>query len=425
MGKKKGLGILVLSLILVLSAFMTGCSGSSSDSAGGGGSKDVTLRILVWNNNPEGTKLEGEIFKAFEKENPGIKVKQVYAPYDKFNDKFLTMSAGGDQPDLVWIQPAAFGQFVGKNVLMDLSDKKIDKDAYMPNVLELGQVKGKQYALIRDASTFQLGYNKDMFDAAGVPYPKDDWTWDDFLAAAKKLTKQKNGKTVQFGMENFYTNELLVENGGGFVSQDGNSVIVDSPESIEAIQFGSDLINKHHVQPTSAQSQGLSNMFLAGQAAMKMMGPWDWADTAKNAKFKWDVVPLPAGKAGNVSAAAYLPIGIGKGTKHPEEAFKLLTFLSSGKGQDMQIDTISAVPVVKRNSDKIETMKNAPENAKSLAASLANGKTVMNAPYIPEYAEIANKIQPVIDNINLKGGKDTEKQLKKIADQIRKEYNLK
>lgn len=421
--KKKGLSILLITLVFALSAFLTGCSGSGSEKSSGEEKGDVTLRILVWNNNPEGTKLENEIFQEFEKENPGVKVKMVYAPYDKFNDKFLTMSAGGDQPDLVWIQPAAFGQFVGKGVLMDLSEKDIKKDEYMPNVLELGQVDGKQYALIRDAATFQMGYNKDMFDAAGVPYPTDDWTWEDFLAAAKKLTKAEGGKTVQFGMENYYTGEILVQNGGSFLSQDGKKVTIDSPESIEAIQFGSDLINKHKVQPTSAQSQGMSNLFLSGKAAMKLMGPWDWADTAKNATFKWDVVPMPAGKAGNVSAAAYLPIGIGKGTKHPEEAFKLLQFLSSGKGQDLQVDMISAVPVVKRNADKITSMKNAPENADSLATLLQDGKTVMNAPYTPEYAEIQSKIQPVIDNINLKNV-DAEKELRKIADQIRKEYGL-
>ncbi|AGA23383.1 Sugar ABC transporter substrate-binding protein [Bacillus subtilis subsp. subtilis str. BSP1] len=401
---------------------MSGCSGS--DTSSGDSKNGVTLRILVWNNNPEGTKLENEIFKAFEKENPGVNVEMVYAPYDKFNDKFLTMSAGGDQPDLVWIQPSAFGQLVSKNVLMDLSDKEINKDEYLPNILEMGKVDGKQYALIRDAATFQMGYNKDMFDEAGVPYPSDDWTWDDFLNAAKKLTKVEGGKTVQFGIENYYTGEILVQNGGSYISQDGKTVTVDSPETIEAIQFGSDLINKYKVQPTSAQAQGMSNLFLTGKAGMKLMGPWDWADTEKNVSFEWDVAPMPAGKAGNVSAASYLPIGIGKGTKHPEEAFELLKFLSTGKGQDIQIDTINAIPVVKRHADKITTMKNAPENAASLGTLLQEGKTVMNAPYTPDYAEIANKIQPVIDNINLKD-LDAEKELKKIADQIRKEYNLK
>ncbi|BDG34299.1 MULTISPECIES: ABC transporter substrate-binding protein [Anoxybacillaceae] len=421
---KRWWSILSICAALILSIALAGCSNSEKASEGKKG--DVTLRILIWNNNPEGTKLENEIFRAFEKENPGIKVKTVYAPYDKFNDKFLTMSAGGDQPDLVWIQPAAFGQFVAKGLLMDLTDrveKEINKDEFLPNVLELGQVNGKQYALIRDASAFQMGYNKDLFDKAGVPYPKDDWTWEDFLEAAKKLTKVENGKIVQFGIENFYTNELLVENGGGFVSPDGKKVIIDSPESIEAIQFGRDLIHKYHVQPTSAQSQGMTNMFLAGKAAMRLLGPWDWADTAKNANFRWDVVPMPAGKAGNVAAASYLPIGISKGTKHPEEAWKLLKFLTYGKGQDLQLNTISAVSVMKRNADKIESMKNAPENAKSLAKTLKEGKTVRNAPYTPEYAEIVNKIQPVIDNINLKN-LDVEKELKKIADQIRKEYNL-
>lgn len=368
MFKKKGLGVFLLTLVLALSAFLSGCSGS--DTSSGDSKNGVTLRILVWNNNPEGTKLENEIFKAFEKENPGVNVEMVYAPYDKFNDKFLTMSAGGDQPDLVWIQPSAFGQLVSKNVLMDLSDKEINKDEYLPNILEMGKVDGKQYALIRDAATFQMGYNKDMFDEAGVPYPSDDWTWDDFLNAAKKLTKVEGGKTVQFGIENYYTGEILVQNGGSYISQDGKTVTVDSPETIEAIQFGSDLINKYKVQPTSAQAQGMSNLFLTGKAGMKLMGPWDWADTEKNVSFEWDVAPMPAGKAGNVSAASYLPIGIGKGTKHPEEAFELLKFLSTGKGQDIQIDTINAIPVVKRHADKITTMKNAPENAASLGTLL-------------------------------------------------------
>ncbi|WP_322552638.1 sugar ABC transporter substrate-binding protein (plasmid) [Priestia megaterium] len=421
--KKKGkkLSVLVLTLIIAFSIFITGCSSSNSTS---GNSKDTTLRILVWNNNPEGTKSEREIFDQFEKDNPGIRVEMIYAPYDKFNDKFLTMSAGGDQPDLTWIQPSAFGQFVSKGVLMDLSNKKVEKDKFMPNVLKLGQVEGKQYAMIRDSSAFQVGYNKELFDKAGVSYPKDNWKWSDFLEAAKKLTKVEHGKTVQFGIENYYTNELFVQNGGGIISEDGRRVILDSPESIEAIKFGSDLINRYHVQPTSAQSQGLSNMFLSGKAAMKLMGPWDWTDITKNATFKWDVVPMPAGKAGNVSAASYLPIGIGKGTKHPEEAYKLLEFLTVGKGQDLQIDTISAIPVVKRNAEKIVSLRNAPENAKSLSKSLQEGKTVMNAPYIPEYAEIMNKVQPVIDQINLRGG-NPKKDLKRISEQIRKEYNLK
>jgi multiple sugar transport system substrate-binding protein len=163
---------------------------------------------------------------------------------------------------------------------------------------------------------------------------------------------------------------------------------------------------------------------MTGKAAMKMTGPWDWADYAKNVKFKWDIVPVPAGKAGNISAAAYLPIGIGKSTKHPEEAYKLLQFLTTGKGQDIQAKIISAVPAVKRDADQITTMANAPENAKSLSTLLQDGKTVMNAPYIPQYAEIYTKLTPVTDNINLKN-LDPAKELKKFADQIRKDYNLK
>jgi multiple sugar transport system substrate-binding protein len=163
---------------------------------------------------------------------------------------------------------------------------------------------------------------------------------------------------------------------------------------------------------------------MTGKAAMKITGPWDWAEYNKNVKFKWDIVPVPAGKAGNISPAAYLPIGIGKNTKHPEEAYKLLQFLTTGKGQDIQAKIISAVPVVKRNADQISTMANAPENAKSLATILEEGKTQMYTPYIPSYSEIDSKFVPVTDNINLKN-LNPAKELKKYADQVRKDYDLK
>lgn len=422
--------LLLLGLVSLLLIALVGCgSGSekSSDGGSGGGSEgeEVTLRISIWNNNPEGTKLEQEIFQVFEEQNPGVKIEVVTSPYNEYNQKIMTMAAGNEAPDLIWLQPAAFAEFVNNGLIVDLTDKmsELDTDEFLPGILELGQIDGKQYALIRDASAFQLGYNKDMFDEAGVPYPEDDWTWDDFIEIGKQLTKfDEDGRPLQFGIENYYTDEILVQNGARILSEDGSTVLVDSPEAIEAITFGRDLIHKHQIQPTAEQAQGISGgMFLSGLAAMKLMGPWDWKDTNKNADFAWDVVPLPAGKGGNVAAAAYLPIGISTQSEHPDVAWEFLKFLTYGEGQDIQMDKINAIPVVKRNMDQILDMEGAPDNAVSLVHMLEEGRTVQNAPYVPEYNEIKNKAQTVFDNINL-NNLDPEPELKKLADEIREEF---
>ncbi len=82
-----------------------------------------------------------------------------------------------------------------------------------------------------------MGYNQDLFDAAGVEYPKEDWTVDDFLATAKKLTIP--GK--QWGYSGYYGNTFDLGNeigialvggwGGNVFTDDESKLVVDSPES--------------------------------------------------------------------------------------------------------------------------------------------------------------------------------------------------
>src|SRR5699024_4634246 len=326
--------------------------------------------IMNCNRNNEGTKKEQEIFDKFTEQNPHIKVEQVSATYDEYNERVLTMAAGGNLADLVWVQPSSFGTLAENGILMDLTDnisEDIDVDEYQPGILELGQVDGTQYGMIRDRSTVQMGYNKDLFDEMGVDYPEDDWTMDEFLDIAQQLTVKEGDRTTQFGIENFYLKELLLSYGTYILDPETENVTIDSPEAIEALNFSQDLINEYNVQPTGAQSEGVSNLFLSGVAAMRMTGPWDWVEYEANGDFEFDVVPLPiANDTGTLSPASYLPIGLNADSKHPEEAWELLKYLTYGEGQDIQAEITGAVPVVERNVDDVYNLAGAPENAESL-----------------------------------------------------------
>lgn len=423
-GKKALYSIVLLGATVLAGCGANGAGGTAEADANS--EEQITLKIMTWNNNPEGTKKEQEVFDAFTKEHPNIKIEQVSATYDEYNERVLTMAAGGGLPDLVWIQPAAFGTLVKNDLLMDLTEQvnELDKEEFLPGVLELGQVEGNQYAMTRDRSTVQIGYNKDLFDEAGVPYPENDWTMEEFLDTAQKLTKKEGDRTVRFGIENFYLKELLTAYGTSMLDPDTAAVKLDDPKTIEAVAFSQALINEYNVQPTGAQQQGLSNLFLSGTAAMRMTGPWDWVEYEANADFEFDVVPLPVGSdKGTQSPAAYLPIGISEATDYPEEAWELLEFLTYGGGQDIQAEIISAVPVVKRAAKDVLSFAGAPENAQSLLDQMENGSIVLNVPYNPNVIEIENKVTSLIETLNL-NNTPVEEPLKELAQQIRAEYNL-
>ncbi|MCL2478260.1 MAG: extracellular solute-binding protein, partial [Treponema sp.] len=158
----------------------------------------------------------------------------------------------------------------------------------------------------------------DMFDKAGVPYPPaaadKAWTWDEFVAAAKKLTFDANGKTPndpgfnrnqikQYGaMVETLTWQLEVwalSNGGGFFTPDGKQVIVDQDASIEAIQKVADLYLKDNVAPLSPglSDDGIQRSIIAGTVAMATGGAWNVGTCLATARdkegLKYGVAVLP------------------------------------------------------------------------------------------------------------------------------------
>lgn len=415
--------VLSIAATIALAALAAGC-GSGSKSAGSG--KATELRIFTWNQDPAGAKREQAVFDQFTKDT-GIKVKQVVAPYDKYNDKFLTMASSQTLPDLTWIMADSFKTVADKKLLLDLKPymKQIDKSKYLPNALSIGQVNGKQYGLPRDMASQQIGINTDMLKKAGLSMPPDNWNIDQFLDYAKKLTQVQNGKTQVFGIDNFYALPLSLSFSGHYITNEaGTKVTIDEPNDAKAIQFASDLVNKYHVSPTSAQSQGISNMFIAQKSAMAIVGPWDWQNIKENGKFNFDVVPIPtAGKQSKKPLSA-LAIGIAANTKHPKEAFKFLKWLSQGRGQALQMSGVGAVPVIKSQVHDLEKTDFAPKNAGSLIKTLNTSPMSKGTPYSKDAAQLNNDGSNEFSNI-IQKNLNAQKELVKFAKTLRQKYNLK
>lgn len=334
---------------LSVMVFLWGCGGKREEAAG---KVNITYAFFA---TPAYLEIIQKQVKSFEEKYPEINVKlqQVSGNY---NQKILTEIAGGLAPDVFWLAeyiPA----FVEKGVLLNLNDfiandTTFDKSDFYPQVFKMGQYKGNTYGIVSAWSGTILYYNKNFFDRAGIKYPTKDWTWDDLLNAARRLTKDTNGdgRTDQFGFITDNRIEMWLpfvwENGGKFLNKEGNKCLLNSPEAVAGLQFLADLRNKYKVIPSESQIAGQqsSSLFRTGRVAMQLSGRWMVQRYKDINRFDWDIAPIPKGKR-RVTSLNGGALVIAAQSKHPQEAWELVKYLTGVKSQVLRarLDP-SAVP---------------------------------------------------------------------------------
>ncbi len=356
----------------------------------------VVLRFRYWGDFKEIQALQGTI-RAFEKENPGIRVRGERVPSgDEYAQKLLIEQAAGLVPDVVFCG-GNFVEFAGRGMLMDLNpfladDPSVRLSAYYPQLVKLFQRDGKLYALPRDIAPVGLVYyNKKLFDAARLPYPDGDWSWDytphpergvkDFLNVAQKLTRKKSagggtpsaifgyasGPTVS--MDNF-----VYSSGGEYVDDllTPTKLLHRDPRIIRAMQLTQDLLYKYNVSPstTELQASGVSvhDLFAQGRVAMYVTGIWEVPRFREEIgdRFDWDIAGFPRGPTGikgvRVGWSGY---GMTAQTKHPKEAWLLLKYLAGPPGLGRLAKTGLAQPALANLADSPLWLDgNRPKNRK-------------------------------------------------------------
>jgi len=214
------------------------------------------------------------------------------------------------------------------------------------------QYEGKQYGLPDRSGAMVVYYNRKMFDAAEVEYPSKEWTWDDLLNAAKKLTIREGGEVKQWGFATItwwpYWMTFMYQNGGR-VLDDDNRPVINSPENVEAMEWYNDLAWKHKVSPTLrdfanyGEGVGPDQLFAQGKLAMEITGFWNIAAANSVDGLDWDIAPLWHGKEAATSAF-FTGLAISANTKHPDEVWKVIEYMVSEEGQRPIIDNGEDAP---------------------------------------------------------------------------------
>ena len=320
-------GRLLLTAIAVVGLLFSGLS------LGAAAQDDVEISYFTFSAAPDQMDTLEAMIAVFEEQNPGITVNVETAPFSDYFTELQTRIAAGDAPDVFELNYENFVTYASKGVLLDVSDRLAADptvaESIYPKALEAFAQDGAQFGLPASFSNVVLFYNKDLFDAAGVEYPTADWTWEDELAAAQKLTNADEGiwgMNAPVTYNEFY--KTAAQNGCEIVAADG-SVTIDQPACVEALQFMVDPVANLNVQPSEADLSGVgdTDLFLQGQIAMITTGIW-MIPAFSEAPFAWDIALEP----GNTTKAHHFfsnAVAISTDTENADAAWAWQSFLSA------------------------------------------------------------------------------------------------
>ncbi|PEI51445.1 ABC transporter substrate-binding protein [Bacillus pseudomycoides] len=407
--------------MLVLIVFLAGCSSnettskkSSKDDEKKQTSNDGTvLRFATWDAG-KNLKIQQQIAKKFEEKNPGVKV-QVEAYGDGFDQKLAASFGAKNPPDVMymWNFPAYYKSLEPLDELAK-KDPDMKLDDFYQGLFNYSSIDGKLYGMPAGFTTRVIYYNKKLFDKANIPYPKDGWTWDEFVDTAKKLTDASNkqyGFALRPEPDTYDLQGFIWSNGSSFVSEDGKQIKghMNSPETIEVMKsFQSMLKDKTAVLVGGKNQQSGDDIFKAGKLAMWESGIWP-LEGFKDAKIDFGTVEPPAFKGkpvkGLVGTSA---VSIAKDAKHKELAWEFVKFYSSPEAIKMRTSDlpvrISVVKELKKEEDaNVKPFYTMLERSTNTPAFLLN----------PKWDEANRNLSAAINAIML--GQDPEQLLNKAV----------
>ncbi len=344
--------------------------------------EEATISYGFWDTAQEAA-IDAQI-EAFKAVQPNITVEKQIVPWADYWTQLQTAVAGGQTFDVFWINTAnvpvygSVGALLPITQIVDVEDG-IDTSLLPSSLVESYAFEGVQYGVPRDFDTIALFYNKDLFDAAGVEYPGEDLSWEDYRALAEQMNDEGAGiwgAGMQTSGQENYTNYVF-QNGAIYLNEDLTECIVDSPEGTEAFAY----LAQYFVDgltPSIAIQQAnpvADSLFPAGNVAMMTGGSFR-AGTYAALDANIDVVPLPYSKQ-RATAIHGLANVIWANTEQPAAALEFVKFLHSEEGETILGESGSTIPAMAGKQDAW-LAANASMNAQVFIDAAEYGQSVQD-----------------------------------------------
>lgn len=332
----------IILLIGIFVTVITACSANSNQAAensSGNGEISGDLTVFGWGGGEE-LQSRKEATKIFKKLYPKVKVHEVWLPADNIDVKLDAALAAGNAGDVIMMSPDWKGLrskwFEDLNPYIEKD--QLDLEALLTQGVDGGYVDadGKREGMPTTASDFMIAYNKDIFDKAGLPYPTNDWTWDDFSATAKQVSSGEGANRV-YGIVSHWILQSFAPfiYGGMPYNEDWSKQTLDDPNTLKGYQLFGDLVNaKAMPDDAAAKSMPMDQMFAAGRAAMYPLGVFEASTIAKNigSNFQWGIVMPPKDPSGKtVNIKFQTGFAMNKDSKNKEAAWAYIKTVSLNK----------------------------------------------------------------------------------------------
>lgn len=390
---KRGSQCSLFGLVVMLSLSL-GCGKSLSP-------QKTTIKVAYWGGAEEVAIIQ-DLVAPWQRSHPDVQVRLEHTPFSAYVSRLLTRMAGDVAPDIMAVEVNLFPAFWSKGAFLPLTpfierDPQFHVDEFFPEVIQRFSVDGQLYAIPRDTAPFAcVFYNQQLFNEAKIPYPTDEWTWEDLLRVSKQLTKMdESGRVSRYGFYAWAWQNFIYGNGGRLVDdlRHPTRCLLGEPPAVEGLQFYSDLMNRYQVAPTPVAlgnlAMGAQQLFMTQRVAMFSSGFWEVPVLRQITDFGWDVVMFPKGPKGT---RAFGTGGTGyamlKSTKHPELAWEVLKALAGDEGQARLAQMGLAQPANRRIADSEAFAKSPlPPAHKSMLNRAV--QFVVYEPFIPEWREIS------------------------------------
>ena len=286
------------------------------------------------------TKIVDSMVNDFEKQNPDIDVKAIYAGnYNDARIKSLAALKAGEPAQLAVMFSIDIYDLIEQDAIVSFSDlAKSQEDkkwlkSFYPALMENGTTLGKVWGIPFQRSTIVMYYNKDAFKKAGLDPNKPPKNWDEMLSMGKKLTNDKQWGVMipSTGYPYWMFGALAKQNGEVLMNGEGTKTYFNNPKVVEALQYWKDLSSKYKIMPEGTIEWGtLRKNFLSGNTAMMWHSTGNLTAVKKNAKFDFGVAMLPAKEMrGTPTGGGNFYVFKNTTPKQKEASLKLIKFMTS------------------------------------------------------------------------------------------------
>ncbi len=304
---------------------------------------------------------------AYTEQHPDVEIEVQATSWNEYWTKLEAAAESNTMPDIFWMHTNQLLYYADFGMLADVTNlyDDVDPNYYETHFSEISRSNasgsdGHLYGVPKDKDNGLLVYNKEMFDAAGVDYPTDDWTWDDLVEASQKI----HDATGKYGFMAYNDDQLgywafVYQAGGHVLTADRTKAGYTNPGSAKAMEFYINMQKEDWCpDQTFFAETSPSTAFFSEMGSMYLEGNWNLPQLMENypeMRGKWDLAKLPKcpdpiedeeslDKDGRATISNGLCYSTGAHGKNRDIALDVIKFFGTEEAMTIQGDYGAAIP---------------------------------------------------------------------------------